>query len=193
MPYHHEQREASLNWKRLATWLVAIIVILLVLVVVIRSFKPGPSPVQVMLDVMALRTTNDTVMRAQLIASLDEDVKRLDSDAVRAQWSVMTGCIAANACSQDDFFDFLLVVAVENRDDVPNADLIVNAVIVNRYWGDQNKIIEFSRALSDANEQVDAVHLRTVKSKWDEVVKCNGRCKEYHELFFDFVKLLLAA
>jgi hypothetical protein len=167
--------------------------VLIALVIFIKQvFFASPSPSQLMTDAMVLRTNNDTVEKAALISSIDERVNEMESDAIAAQWSTLADCIAGNLCTQDDYFDFLLMVAVEKRDEVPNSDIIVNIITINRYWGNSEKIIEFSKALSEADSQVEALQLKTLRNKWQEIVYCDGKCAEFHTLFFDFIRLLLS-
>jgi len=174
------------------TWIIGILVLIALIIFVKQVFFGSPSPTQLMQDTMTLRTTNDTVERAQLISSMDERVKEIESDAIAAQWATLADCIAGDVCTQDDYFDFLLMVAVEKKDEVANSDLIVNVITVNRYWGNSEKIIEFSKALSDADGQVEALQLKTVRNKWQEVIYCDGKCAEFHQLFFDFIRLLMS-
>lgn len=182
----------AVNWKRLLTWIIGLLVIFAIIFSLVGVFTPGPSPADLMQDTMTLRTTNNTVQRSELITQMDRTVQALESQAINAQWVSLSSCIASNACTQDDYFDFLLMVAVERKDEVPNAGLIINAITVNRYWGSPEKIIEFSKAVSEANDQVERLGLQTVENKWREIVQCDGKCPEYHELFFEFIRLLLS-
>ncbi len=182
----------AVNWKRLLTWIIGVLFLTAVLFFVIDAIRGEPPIKELMLSTITLRSTNDTVQRAELVTDMDEMVKRLKSDGITAQWITLTGCIAANDCTQDDYFDLLLMVAIEKREDVPHADLIVNAITANRYWGNSEKIIEFSKALSDANDQVRELQLQTVANKWQEIVYCDGTCANVHDLFLDFIRLVLA-
>ncbi|MEM4246760.1 MAG: hypothetical protein QXR48_04690 [Candidatus Woesearchaeota archaeon] len=180
------------NWKRILTWVIAIVFLIALGVGLWQVFRERASPPQMMIDAMELRMTNDTVARAELVTGLDRAVSLLASDGVSAQWASLSACIATNSCNQDDYFDFLLMIAVEKPKDVPHAQLIVNAITANRYWGNPGKIIEFSNALSDANRQVEELNLRTIRNKWQEIIQCDGKCANFHDLFFELIRLLLA-
>lgn len=180
------------NWKRVLTWMIAIVFLIALVYGVYQIMKEKPSPSQLMIDAMTLRTTNDTVGRADLITEMDRQITLVKSAGISAQWASLSACIAANSCNQDDYFDFLLMVAVEKPKEVPHAEIIVNAVTSNRYWGNSEKILDFSKALSDANQQVDDLDMRTVRNKWQEVIQCDGKCAQFHNLFFDFIRLLLS-
>lgn len=182
----------AVNWKRLLTWIIGLLVIVALVFFVKQVFFSSPSATELMLNTIALRSTNDTVQRANLISDMDDMVRGLENDGITAQWGTLSNCIATNGCTQDDYFDFLMIVAIERQDDVPNAALIANVIMMNRYWGNAEKIIEFSKALSEANDQVEALQLKSVKNKWQEAVYCDGKCPTYHALFFDFIKLLLS-
>lgn len=182
----------AVNWKRLLTWIIALVFFIAILYAVIRAFSGPPPITELMLSTMTLRTTNDTVQRSALITDMNDMVKELDSDAISAQWATLTDCIAGNLCTQDDYFDFLLMITVEKHDDIPNADTIISAITANRYWGNSAKIIEFSKALSDTNDAVEATDFKTITNKWQEIIQCDGKCGQFHQLFFEFVRLLIA-
>jgi hypothetical protein len=180
------------NMKRVLTWIIAVLFLIALVYGVYQMVKEKPSPTQLMMDAITLRTTNDTVGRAEIITEMDRQVKMIKSDGISAQWASLSACIAANSCNQDDYFDFLLMISIEKQKEVPHADIIVNAVTSNRYWGNSEKIIDFSNALSAANTQVDDLDLRTIRNKWQEIIQCDGKCPQFHELFFDFIRLLLS-
>ncbi len=180
------------NWKRVLTWIIAVVFLIALVYGAFQVFSEKVSPPELMVDAMELRATNDTVARAELITKMDRSVKLLESSGVSAQWASLSSCVAANSCNQDDYFDFLLMIAVEKTKDVPNSALIANAITANRYWGNSERIIEFSNALSEANRQVEELNLRTIRNKWQEIIQCDGKCAKFHDLFFDFIRLLLA-
>jgi len=180
------------SWKRVLTWIIAVVFLIALGVGLWQVFREKASPTQMMFDAMKLRETNATVSRAELVTELDKSVSLLESSGVSAQWASLSACIAANSCDQDDYFDFLLMVAVERQKEVPHASLIVNAITANRYWGNSEKIIEFSNALSEANRQVEELNIRVIRNKWQEIIQCDGKCSQFHELFFELIRLLLA-
>ncbi len=180
------------NWKRVLTWIIGIIFLIALIFGVYQIVKEKPSPSQLMIDAMTLRTTNDTVGRAEIITEMDRQVGMIQSQGISAQWASLNSCLAANSCNQDDYFDFLLMVSVERAKEVPHSAVIVNAITANRYWGNSEKILDFSKALADANQQVDDLDLRTIKNKWQEIIQCDGKCANFHNNFFDFIRLLLS-
>lgn len=182
----------AFNWKRFLTWVIAVLFLIALIWGAVQVFSEKPSPTQLMIDAITLRTTNDTISKAQVITEMDRQVKMIDSQGITTQWDLLRICIAAGSCSQDDYFDFLLMIAVEKQDEVPNAPIIVNAITANRYWGNSEKILDFSKSLADANQQVDELGIRAIKNKWQEVIQCDGKCADFHSLFFDFIRLLLS-
>lgn len=181
-----------MNWKRALTWVIAVAFIVGLVFFLFEALGSEVSPAQLVMDTITLYSTADVVERASLITAMDSAVNGLENDAILAQWNTLTDCIAGNACSQDDYFDFIMMVSLEKRKEIPNSELIVNVVTANRYWGDPEKIIEFSKALSDANSQIEALQLKTVRNKWQEIVYCDGKCPEFHQSFFEFIRLLLS-
>jgi len=182
----------AVNWKRAMTWIIALAVLTAIIYAFIAAFSAKPSPTELMLDTITLRETNETVERAQIITQMDDIVRELKDPAISAQWAGLTNCVSGNVCTQDDYFDFLLMVAIEKPKEVPHAELIVNSITVNRYWGNSEKIIDFSKALSDANTEVEQLGLKTIANKWRDIVACDGKCPQYHDLFFEFDRLLLS-
>ncbi len=180
------------NWKRLLTWIIAIVFLIALIIGAWQIFKEKASPSQVMLDAITLRTTNNTVEKAEIITNMDKSVRLLDNPAISAQWASLSVCVAGNSCNQDDYFDFLLMVSIEKPKEVPHADLIINAITANRYWGNSEKIIEFSTALSEANMQIDDLGLKTIRNKWQEIIQCDGKCADFHMQFFELIRLLLS-
>jgi hypothetical protein len=182
----------AVNWKRVLTWVIAIAFIVGLVFFLFDAFGEKPSAQQLMLQTITLYSTNDTVQRAGLITEMDRTVHALGNGGIIAQWNILADCIAGSACTQDDYFDFLLMIANELPGEVPHSDLVVNTITANRYWGDSSRIIEFSKSLSEANNQVEALQLKTVRNKWQEIIYCDGRCREFHPLFFEFIRLLLS-
>lgn len=180
------------NWKRVLTWIIAILFLIALVWGAVQLFSETPSPTQLMIDAITLRTTNDTVTRSDIITEMDRQVKMIESQGITTQWASLGTCIAAGSCNQDDYFDFLLMVAVEKQKEVPNSAIIVNAVTANRYWGNSDKILDFSKSLSEANQQVDDLDIRSIKNKWQEIIQCDGKCAQFHSLFFEFIRLLLS-
>jgi len=181
----------AVNWKRIVTWVIALIVLAALGIGVKQMFFGSPSVSLLMLDSITLYGTNDTVKMAELITDMDESVAQLKNDGISAQWSTLTDCIAGGVCTQDDYFDFLLIIAIEKPGEVPHAPLVMDVITTNRYWGNKEKIIEFSKSLSSANEEIELLGLKTVRNKWQEIIYCDGKCREFHPLFFEFVRLLL--
>ncbi len=122
----------AVSGKRILTWIIGVLFLIAILFFIIDAIRGEPPIKELMMSTIQLRSTGDTVARAELITSMDTMVKRLKSDGISAQWAALTSCIASTTCTQDDYFDLLLMVAVEKHDDVPNAGLIVSAITANR-------------------------------------------------------------
>jgi hypothetical protein len=182
----------AVNWKRLLTWIIALAFLIGIVISVFNAIGFAPSPSGLIESTIKLRGMTEAVPRAALITEMDKNVQAIENSAITAHWALLSGCVASNSCTQDDYFDFLLIIAMEEPDDVPNSELITNLITVNRYWGQPEHIIEFSKALTAANDQVRALQMQAIDGKWQETVRCDGKCPEYHALFFELVRLLIA-
>ena len=133
-------------------------------------------------------SAGDPVKKAKLVSDID-DLAADSTEAVQDQWSFMTECLPTG-CVDDEFLNMILIVAQEEKDKLLQADSITNVIIAHRFWGGED-VVEFSRALSEANDAIDLIKSKQVRSKWDEIVECNGECPQMNDLFFEIVVLLV--
>jgi len=52
-------------------------------------------------------------------------------------------------------------------------------------------LLEFSRALSMANEDIEELASKKTRNAWQDVVECNNTCPEKDDLLFDLIETLV--
>lgn len=179
-----------MNVKRAAIWLIGILVIIALVVGAVQIIRGPPPAKDLILNTIALQSAADQVAQAKLITDMDKMAKRLDNPAITTQWVSLTACAAQKACTDDDYFNLVYAAAAELPEHVPNAQLVLDLVAANRYWGSE-RIVEFSKALASANDQVAALQVSAVSTQWDNVVACAGTCPEYHQNFYELIRLIV--
>lgn len=132
---------------------------------------------------------DDPVVRAKAVTNIDDAVRSLRNDAISESWQTVLSCLQ-QGCVPDDYFNFIAVVIQEKKEEAVNSDLIFNILIVQRYWGGEN-IVEFSKALAAANDEVEQLRSKAASDKWSDIVECNGACPEKDDLFFEMIKIVL--
>ncbi len=141
-------------------------------------------------DTIDLRNAEDPVRKAQLITELDDLVQQAENEDVSEQWSRMTSCLATS-CPDEAYFDMILVTVAVYENKIPQSALLINLIATNKYWGDPEQVIEFSKAMSTADEQVNELDSRNAAKIWSEIVACNAVCPERNDLFFDLINVIV--
>lgn len=180
-----------MNFRKALVWAIAVLTITAAIVGVAQIIKGPPPAKELILKTVELRKTTEQVAQAKLITEMDGMVQRLESPELFAQWTALTSCLAKQSCTDDDYFNLVFLVAAENPESVPHAKLITDLITTNRYWNDKEHLVEFSKSLTAANEQIGALQTIVVKEKWEEIIACAGKCGEFHDLFYEITKLIL--
>ncbi len=163
------------------------IVIVVVAVAVIASVLSSEPPVkQLIYKSIELRKAVEPVERANLISALDDLVAEADNQEIKDQWDRMMQCLST-ACPDEAFLDMALVTVAQFEDDIPESAVLINIIATAKYWGDAEHLLDFSKAMSMANEQIEAVKDRKVEKLWQQVVECNNVCPEKNDLYFDLI------
>jgi hypothetical protein len=166
-------------------------IIITALAVLLGLMTGGASASDLILKTVNLRENiDDSVARAKDISMIDDMVNSIGNEAIAEGWQSMLGCLQTR-CVADDYFNFILLVIQEEGDEACHSDLLTNVIVTHRYWGTNESIVEFSKALTFTNDAVESLGVRDVSKQWEEIVKCNGVCAQKDALFFNIVTLIL--
>ena len=164
--------------------------ILVTAVAILLSLTSGTDQTPELIPAIAslYQHKDDSVAKAKDITKIDEIVTDLDNPEITDAWLFLLDCLKEN-CLADDYFNFIMIIINEKSSDIKYSNLLTNILITERYWGTEN-IVEFSRALTAANTDIDALHNKEASDKWQDIVECNGACPEKNDLFFDIIRIL---
>ena len=169
---------------------VAGVAILLIAVIIIASLLASDAPVKpIIYKSIELRNATDPVQKAKLITDLDDLILQTENTEVIDQWTRMMGCLGTT-CPDEAYLDLVLVTVAQFENELPESALIINLIAVSKYWGNQENILEFSKALSIANDQLEELGKKQVRKNWQQIVDCNGTCPEKNDLFFDLIEAI---
>lgn len=165
-----------------------IVLIVIIAIIIVSNVAGGDPPVKsIILKTTDLRAaSDDSVRRAQLISAIDTLVAKSGDENIDEQWARMTECLGTT-CPDDAFFDMVFVSTNDHQADIKNADLILNILVVNRYW-DTEEVVEFSKSLSEVDTQLQELGSRKAKGTWDDIVECNNECAERNDLYFELIR-----
>lgn len=167
---------------------IAGIVVLVVVVVILMNVLSSEPPVdELIVKSIDLRNAESPVDRADLITEIDDLVAAAKDEDVREQWERMLDCLRTS-CPDEAYLDMTLVTVSSFENEVERSALLINVIATAKYWGREDQMLDFSKALSTANDQVEELGDRSVEKSWDAVVECNGECPEMFDLYFDLVK-----
>ncbi len=167
------------------------IVILLIAVLVGAKVLGSNAPVKPIINYgIELRSTDDPVRKAELVSLLDELIQQAENEDLSDQWFRMTKCIA-QSCPDDAYFDLVLVTAAVYEKHLPQSDVLINLIATNKYWSDPEQVIEFSKAMTLADEQIAEMKNRRAENIWDDIVDCNAECPERNDLFFELIGVIV--
>jgi len=167
---------------------VGILIALIVIVVLVLSMTKQPSADELIVQVIELRNVDDSVKRAQLISAIDEQVARKGSGNLAEQWERVTQCLPSG-CPDEAFFDTIFIAA--NEFSVVNSETIMHVLFVNRYWDDEERVVEFSKSLSEVDKTVPELS-RQIERAWRGVVECNNACEGKNDRYFEMIGTLVA-
>lgn len=164
------------------------VLVLLGVILLIASLLGSNAPVKpVLIQGIELRSAQDPVVKAQLISDLDDLIAQSENEALSDQWDRMLECLGTK-CPDRAYLDFVLVIAAAFEDELPQSALMINIIASAKYWDDPEHLLEFSRAVSLTNDQIDALENKKASRQWQDVVECNGTCEQKYDLYFDLIK-----
>lgn len=166
--------------------ILGIVIVVAMVVIIVNVMSSEPPVKEIIFKSIELRKAADPVDRANLISALDDLVAESDSAEIKDQWDRMTKCLST-ACPDEAYLDMVLVTVAAFEKDIPESALLINIIATAKYWGDPEHLLDFSKALSIANEQVSESENRKVEKAWEEIVKCNNTCPEKNDLYFDVI------
>lgn len=179
--------------RGVGSYILAILGIVVVIgaIFLIAKIVGGNAPIKPIIQYsIELRNTNDTVKKSELISKLDELIQQAENDDLTEQWQRMTGCLGTS-CPDEAYFDLVLVVVSVYEADIPHSATIINLIATNKYWGDPEQIVEFSKAMTLADDQIRDLKNRSSEKTWQEIVACNAVCPERNDLFFELIGNIL--
>ncbi len=169
--------------------ILIIAVVLVLIIVVYKLLTAGPAIKPITNNIIKLRLANNPLDKAKIISSTDNLVNKINNDDVKSQWSEIIDCVN-KGCSDKKYFDFLIVLFNQYGDKLARSDLLLNLLAVERYWG-TDEVITFSKAMSFVDDEISRSHSKSMKDKWDELVKCNNQCEKENDLFFELIQLIV--
>jgi len=170
--------------------IAGILVVVIAVVILIAVLTPNSNPSGLISKSIELRNAKTPIERANLITSIDDEVANLGSGDVKEQWDSMLSCLS-EVCPDEAFLDLVLVTTAAYETDIPNSATIINAIATVKYWGQPEHMLDFSRAMSTANDQIDESDNRAAKKVWDQILACENTCEEKNDLYFALIKDLV--
>ena len=163
------------------------IVIVVVAVAVIASVLTAEPPVKgIIHKSIELRKAVEPVERSNLISALDDLVTEADNQEVKDQWDRMMQCLSTS-CPDEAYLDMVLVTVAQFEEEIPESAVLINIVATAKYWDNAEHLLDFSKAMSIANEQIEMLENRKAEKLWQEIVECNNKCPEKNDLYFDLI------
>ncbi|MFH1828177.1 MAG: hypothetical protein ABH824_02840 [Nanoarchaeota archaeon] len=133
---------------------------------------------------------DNPVAKAQKITEINSLVQKIDNFAVANAWESF-GMKLNGKSTVDDFFEFITIIAQEGqKDDLVYSNFIINFLIIDKYWN-TDYVVEFSEALTMVNHEVENFNKVAISSKWEEILKCDGKCNEKNRLLFEIIGLVV--
>ena len=163
------------------------ILVVVVAVAVITSVLSGEPPIKGIIDKsIELRKAAEPVARADLISALDDLVTEADDQDVKDQWDRMMQCLPT-VCPDEAYLDMVLITVAAFEQEIPESAVLINIIATAKYWGNAEHLLDFSKAMSIANEQIELLDDRKVEKLWQQVVECNNVCPERNDLYFELI------
>ncbi len=166
--------------------ILGILIIVVAVVVIMKVMRNEPPVKGIIYKSIELRKAVEPVERANLISSLDDLVAEADNQEVRDQWDKMMQCLSTS-CPDEAYLDMILVTVAAFEQDIPESAVLINIIATAKYWGDAEHLLDFSKAMSMSNEQIEALQDRKAEKLWQQAVECNNACPEKNDLYFELI------
>jgi len=179
--------------KNVVIAVIGVMILFAAIFALVSVFSNNTTIQPLILDTIKLRSNFDNpVQRAKAITEINSIVEDLNSEGINDGWTVLASCMPTQeGCSDDDFMNFIISAVNARKKDLEYNGVIKDIIIVHRYWGDTENVIEFSQALTNANTAINGMHASSAVNAWNKIIECNGVCAEYDNLFFDLVEVVV--
>jgi len=165
--------------------------VVLGIIIFIASMLGSSAPIRPLIyKSIELQAATNPVEKADLITTIDDLVMQTNNEDIKDQWDRMLPCLGT-VCPDEAYLDLSLVTIAAFEKEVPESTVLINIIATGKYWNDPDRILEFSKALTLANEQVEDLDNRKAERIWDQIVECNGECSEKNSLYFELVKAIV--
>jgi hypothetical protein len=178
--------------KNVVIAVISIMILFAVIFALVSVFSSNATIQPLIQSTIKLRSNlDDPVLRAKAITELNDIVQELDSPGINEGWTVMASCVpTAEGCSDDDFMNFIISAVNDREKDLTYGAVVQDIIVVHRYWGDSENVIQFSQALTNVNTGISEMHASSAMNLWNKIIECNGVCPEYDNLFFELVEVI---
>ncbi|RJQ21405.1 hypothetical protein C4580_02595 [Candidatus Woesearchaeota archaeon] len=167
------------------------ILVLVVAIFAAASLLGSDAPIRpIITKGIELRSAESALDKARLISDLDDLVTQADNEDIKEQWDRMTSCLSTS-CPDEAYLDLVLVTVAAYEHELPESALLINLIAVGKYWGESERLLEFSRAMSIANDQIEELESKNARKQWQQIIDCNGTCPEKNDLFFTLVQTIV--
>jgi hypothetical protein len=170
--------------------IAGILVVVIAVVILVAVLTPNSNPSGLISKTIDLRNAKTPIERANLITSIDDEVANLGAGDVKEQWDRMLSCLS-EVCPDEAFLDLILVTTAAYETEISNSATIINAIATVKYWGQPEQMLDFSRAMSTANDQIDESDNRAAKKVWGQILACENTCAEKNDLYFALIRDLV--
>jgi len=169
--------------------IAGILLIVVTVVILVAVLTPNSDPSSLISKAIELRNSKTPIERANLITSIDDEVASLGNSDVSEQWDRMLSCLS-EVCPDEAFLDLILVTTAAFETEIPNSATIINAIATVKYWGNSENMLDFSRAMSNADKQIEESDNRAAKKVWDQILECENTCEDKNNLYFALIRAL---
>ncbi len=168
------------------------ILIVVITVFAVASLLGSDTPIRPIIhNGIALRSADDPLVRARIITDLDDLILNTDNLDLKDQWDRMMQCLST-ACPDEAYLDLVLVTVASYEEELPESPLLINLIAVGKYWGDEEHLLEFSKALTMASDQIDEIGSKNTRKQWQQIIDCNGSCPEKNDLLFTLIDTIVS-
>jgi len=167
--------------------IAGVLVVVIAVVILIAVLTPNSNPSGLISKTIDLRNAKTPIERANLITFIDDEVAKLGSKDVKEQWDRMLSCLS-DVCPDEAFLDLILVTTASFETEISNSATIINVIATVKYWGKPENMLDFSRAMSTANDQIDDSNNRAAKKTWGQILACENTCEDKNDLYFALIR-----
>jgi len=181
---------AVIKGAKIAKRILIIAVILIVGILLYKLITAGPAIQPTANNIIKLRSATNPLDKAKIVSSTDNFIEKIGNDKLSEQWSKIINCVN-EGCHDTKYFDFLIVLFTQYKDKIPQSDLLMNLLAVQRYWG-TDEVVTFSKSMTFVDEEIEKSHSQSLEKKWAEIIECNNQCADKNSLFLSLIQLIIS-